>query len=477
MRTEFSSNENKRKGFDAEGFPLSSNGNPRFAYSYAENGIPLSVTGVSRRHSSIANLFYSYKSKYNADFSFTYDGTTAFGQKNMYQPFVSIGASWNLHREKFLIDVNWVDNLRVRATYGITGNQNFGSTSSVSTYGYYSDFNYFGQGVYLITLGNPNLEWQNTYQTNFGLDAQLWNKRFSMTLDFFRKYTNPLVIALTLPASTALSSYPLNMGNLTTVGAEANVSFAPWYKPKEGKSWFIGFTGTTLKAEYGGFGNSLEGINKELANSGSLTRYRDGYDSYDIWAVPSLGIDPATGKEIFLKKDGTQTFTYSADDQVRLGNSRPQFQGGISNSVRYKGFTLNMFFRYITGQDIMNTALYNKVENIGINSVITNNQDKRALYERWREPGDMSQYKAISLTTYTPISSRFIQRENTLSFESINLGYEFINKAWLNNLSIASLRVNAYTNDVFRISTVKRERGTSYPYARSFSVGINATFK
>ncbi|MCH5719794.1 hypothetical protein [Niabella hibiscisoli] len=138
---------------------------------------------------------------------------------------------------------------------------------------------------------------------------------------------------------------------------------------------------------------------------------------------------------------------------------------------------MNMFFRYIYKQDIWNNALYDKVENISLGDVISYNQDKRALYDRWQQVGDQAEFKSISLTTTTPMSSRFVQTENTLSFESINVGYEITQKPWLNRAGLSALRFTAYTGEIFRFSTIRRERGIDYPYARSFSLGINANFK
>lgn len=477
LRAEIQDKTNRLKGFAAEGFPTSTNGNPRFAYGYQENGSPTANSSIARRNSLIANGYYSYDERYNVDFSLTYDGSTSFGNENLYEPFASLGASWNLHNERFFRSVDWINSLRLRASYGVTGNQNFTSATSVSTYTYLADYNYMGQGVDLTTLGNPNLKWQNTYQTNLGLDASLLDNRFSVQLNAYRKYTDPLVIAIDLPSSTSLDNYPINAGNLTVKGIEGNIRFAPIYKPQERVVWFIELTGTTLSQKYNGFNNILSGLNETLRSLNSLTRYRDGYDYYDLWAVPSLGIDPATGQEIFLKKDGSQTFTYSYEDQVKVGNERPDIQGVISNMLSYKGLTMSVYLRYIVNRDIWNEALFNKVENISLSKIISSNQDKRALYERWQQPGDIAQFKAISLTGATNMSSRFVQREDVLTVESVSLGYEVKNKQWLDNLRLSNLRITGYTNDLFYWSTVRRERGTSYPYARSFSFSLVANIK
>jgi len=207
-----------------------------------------------------------------------------------------------------------------------------------------------------------------------------------------------------------------------------------------------------------------------------LTRYRDGYSPNDIWAVRSLGIDPSTGRELFLTKDGEQTYNYNPDDVIRVGTAQPLAEGVLRGSLSYKGFTANLLVRYIWNKDNLNTALFNKVENISVKNV-ENNQDKRALYERWQKPGDVTQFKAISITNTTPISSRFVQNENTFSGESISIGYEFKNKKWLDQVKLSNLRINTFFNDIFYTSTVKRERGIDYPFTRNVSMSIYATFK
>ncbi len=131
--------------------------------------------------------------------------------------------------------------------------------------------------------------------------------------------------------------------------------------------------------------------------------------------------------------------------------------------------------RYRYGGDAYNYALYQKVENISDDNVFFN-QDKRALYDRWKKVGDISKFKAISITATTPISSRFVQPDNTITGESVRIGYEFGKAGWLKKLGMRSLSVNGYLNDIFRISTMKRERGTEYPFARTVAFTINTSF-
>lgn len=486
LRTEISNSKYTLDGYNAVGFPNSSNGNARFAYGFAENGTPKVSTSISRRNSINSSANYSYDGRINVDASFTYDGTTSFGSANKYSPFFSIGSSWNIHKEGFMKNANWIDLLRVRANYGVTGNQNFSSYTSVSTYTFNTNYNYFGQGLYLSSLGNENLKWQNTYNTSLGIDAAFLKNRINVQLNGYRKYTDPLVIAVELPPSTALTAYPLNAGTLTVNGLEAIIRFSPIYRPTEGTVWTLGLTASHYKQTYDGFNNILEGLNENLRQSNSLTRYRDGGDPADIWAVPSMGIDPANGREIFLKKDGSFAYEHDYKDQVVVGNTRPKLEGVLSSTLAFKNFNFGLNFRYSLGQDIFNSALFNKVENISMSQLLTNNQDKRALYERWRVPGDVSEFKNISITdlyayqgiiSNTQMSSRFVQRENALSLEAASLGYNFRDRQWMKSARLTNLRLNAFTGEIFRVSTVRRERGISYPYARTVSFSLTANFQ
>ena len=212
---------------------------------------------------------------------------------------------------------------------------------------------------------------------------------------------------------------------------------------------------------------------KREGDNRSTKRYYDGADPDDIWAVRSAGIDPSTGRELFIKKNGELTYDFSYDDEVVVANSRPKVEGVLGTNFSWKGFSCNLDFRYRVGGHSFNSVLFNKVENISTNSLIYN-QDKRALYDRWQKPGDKAQFKNIANSTSTPMSSRFVQKDNSLSLEALRIGYEF-SPELVHKWGLGSLRLNAYMNDIFRLSTIKMERGTSYPFARSVSFALSLT--
>ena len=203
-------------------------------------------------------------------------------------------------------------------------------------------------------------------------------------------------------------------------------------------------------------------------------RYYDGGSPTSLWAVRSLGINPTDGREVFLTKDGKYTFEYDVEDEVIVGNSEPKLEGVVGSVLYYKGFSFSLYFRYSLGADVFTEATYKKVENIS-ESQLKYNQDKRALYDRWQKPGDIAKFKGISLTETTPISSRFVMRENYIKAESISIGYDFDSES-IQKLGIQSLRLQANTTDLFRISSITEERGIEYPFARSFSFSLSIMF-
>lgn len=427
--------------------------------------------------SALASVNYSFQGKYNLDATYNLDGSNSFGSENLFTPFWSVGIGWNIDRESFFKSSDFIDQLRIRGNIGINGNQGFGKFVSTSTYLYDGNTGTFGQSLLLNELGNPQLDWQKTTQTSIGLDASLFNKTLMLTFNAYSKTTNPLVVGISLPASTGLTVFYDNVGSLKSKGLEINMQVSPINNPKKQLMWTIGVMSSLLSNKYSGLSDRMQNFNKQAQESNALLRYYDGYSPDDIWSVRSLGIDPATGTEVFLKKNNEYTTQYSAEDIVKVGNSRPLSEGVISNNFTYKGFRLGLYFRYKVGASFMNSALYNKVENISFSS-LQNNQDKRALYQRWKTPGDIASFRAISITSETPMSSRFIQKENSIVGESLSVSYTFSNKAmsWMNKIRLKNLRLTAVANELFRLSNIQLERGISYPFARTVTFNINASF-
>ena len=470
-----SSNKSLTQGYSAVGFPDGDFSYPSFSNGYPENGTPTYYESVSRSVNGYFNTGYSFDDRYLMDFSLRTSGSSVFGTSRKYNTTWSVGLGWNLHKEKFIMDhVGWIDLLKLRASIGNPGNQSFDSAQSLLTYSFqYGSMNYFGLGAVLAQIGNPDLEWQITVDKNIGLDVTLFNKRFSLTADYYYKVTDPLLIKVSTPLSSGTETYMTNAGEQVSQGLTASVTYYIFQNFEERFSWMIRANVRTQKTRIDKIGNKLSTLNSSGKGSNTV-RYYDGADPDDIWAVKSAGIDPSNGKELFYAKDGSYTYDFSYDDEVICGNTRPDVEGVIGSSLNWKGFSVSLNFRYQMGADVFNEALYSKVENIS-RSDLNKNQDKRALYERWQEEGDIVRFKNIASAETTPMSSRFVQEENVLTLESVYLGYEFYD-GWIKKLGLSSLKFQVSMRDVFRASTIRSERGISYPFARSMEAGLSFNF-
>lgn len=472
----FESAKNTSNGYKAVGFTEDLFAAPSFANRYADGGKPSYSESQTRAVSFYLNGGYAYDNRYLLDFNYRKDGASMFGTNNRFRDTWSVGLGWNIHKERFMESQNLFSLLKLRTSVGNPGNQNFSAYQAFTTYMFNSLMtNVFGAGVLIDALGNPDLKWQQTYIYTAGLDVAMLQNRLNLNVDVFRKVTDPLLAVITTPGSVGVKSVAMNTGQQLTKGLEATIRVSPIYNPNAGINWTISLNASTYKAWYDKIGNSLSALNKEgQTSSVGTTRYYDGGSPTAIWAVRSAGIDPATGQELFIKKDGSYSFSYDVNDEVVVGDTRPKVEGVLGTTFYYKGFSLGAYFRYRLGGQMFNSDLYNKVENIDLTD-INYNQDRRALYDRWTTPGQEALYKGISLVQRTEKSSRFVMDENTLSGESFYIGYEF-KQDFLRKLKLSSLTLQANMNDIFYISSVKAERGIDYPFARTVSFSIAATF-
>lgn len=468
-------------GYSAVGFPVGDYDLPSFSNGYPEGGKPGYSESISRAVSGYAIGNYSYDNRYLIDFSYRVNGSSVFGRNKHYIGTWAVGLAWNLHNEKFIKDnlkSLGITYLKLRASVGNPGNQNFSSSATITTFRYnFNSFNYFGMTTSMAQLGNPNLEWQTTIDRNIGFDITLLNDRLKLVGDYYYKTTDPLLITIDMPASSGATNNQIykNFGKQTSQGFTGQATYYLIRQIKNRLWWNVRGTLRTGTTKLSGIGNKLESFNSKEreGENRSTKRYYDGASTDDIWVVRSAGIDPATGREIFIKKNGELTYDFSYDDEVIVGNSRPTVEGVLGTSFSWKGLSVSADFRYRIGGYSFNSVLFNKVENISTSSLIYN-QDKRALYDRWQKPGDHAQFKDIANSVSTPMSSRFVQRDNSWSLESLRIGYEF-SPELARRCGMGSIRLNAYMNDIFRLTTIKQERGTSYPYARSVSFALSLT--
>lgn len=446
-----------------------------FARQYADNGRPSGSEATTRSIGITFAANYSYDDRYMADLSLRYNGSSVFGSDNRWGTFWSAGLGWNIHKESFIENLGFVNLMKLRASYGLTGNQNFNPYQAKATYNFYSDVVYDNiVGAYLMAMANNQLKWQQTADLNIGLDLQLFNN-FNLVIDVYKSTTKDALLALTIPTSTGFNSYQENLGNVENKGFDATMN---WRFFRTNDSWgSLNFSIGHNTNKVTKINNALRSFNEEQdaeATISPIIRYEEGQSMTVIWAVKSLGIDPITGQELFLKKDGkTTTFDYTTDDYIVGGDSNPKYHGNFGLSGEYKGFGLTCSFRYQWGGDYYNQTLVNRVENVNI----ANNVDRRVLTDTWQHAGNIAKYKRITSspsTTYA--TTRFIEKDNEIQFAALSCYYDFKYMSWLERIHLERLKLSFYMSDLFRWSSVKTERGLDYPYARTFSFSLTATF-
>ena len=473
--------------FQAEGFANDKLDYITHAQQYLAGGKPSGSESLSRETSFLASVNYSYDSRYLFDGNYRANASSLFGADRRWGHFWSVGAGWNMHNEKFLNDIGWLQRLKLRISTGYTGSQNFNSYQAVSTYKYYSNEVYDNIiGSYLMSLANPDLQWQKTQDNNVGIDVSLFG-RVDLTFDYYIKNTSNLLTPVTLPPSAGFSSYTENLGKSQNKGFELQVSVRAINDAD--KDLHLNVFGSLMHNT-----NKIKEINEALSSMNDdkdsdkdfnydqstkekttkpSVRYAEGQSMSAIWAVRSLGIDPGTGNELFLTKDGQLTYTWDANDQVVCGDELPKYTGTFGFNLDWKGFSVNTSFYFRLGGQMYNQTLVDKVENCDM----TYNVDRRVYTGRWTTPGQKAEFKRVTDPNYfTRPTSRFVQDLSELQMTSLNVGYDFRNCKFMQNGIIERLKLSFYMNDVFRLSTVKTERGTDYPFARSFSFQLQATF-
>lgn len=472
---EVTQNDNNSHGFIMTGFPDDRYSDPAFAIQYKKETKPSSSESKSRAIGFFANGNYSYDDRYFADVSVRIDGSSKFGADKKYAPFWSAGAGWNVHNEKFFKHTK-ISMLKLRYSYGVTGNQEFSAYQAKTMFQFNTDRLYnSGISAALMGYGNPDLEWQNQYQSNYGFDFGYAKDRIRLQFNYYQKKTEGMLTSVSVAPSLGLPSntFTSNLGKIQNKGIEVNLNAVLIRDQGKDFEWSVMLQAAHNKNKIMEISTALKNIN-EKNNQDKTTPaavYEEGESMSAIKAVPSLGIDPTTGQELFMKKDGTITYTWDATDKVICGDSEPKVFGNVGTNLYWKGWNLNMVFKYDLGADYYNSTLAERVE--GANPRY--NADRRVLNNRWKEPGQHALYKNIKEYTTTYISSRFVQKENTLQLTSLSLSYD-LNREWIRKFGLNTMRLSFYMNDVFRASTVKNERGLDYPFQRSFVFGLNIGF-
>ena len=418
---------------------------------------------------------FSWRNRYFADATWRMTGSSQFGENNRYGHFWSSGLGWNVMNEEFMKSVKKnFDVFKVRSSMGYTGKVSFSPFQAMTMYQYLNDYEYKnGIGAIPVTIGNVDLTWERTMNYNIGLDLSMFNRRLNLVVDAYIRNTTDLLLDKSKAPSTGVTTAKANLGELQNKGIEYQLD-GYIYRTND-FYWRLATSGYMNRNKITKINKALEEINKENQENADLylnplPQYAEGESVTALKLVRSGGIDPATGKEVYIKRNGERTFEYDPADKVLIGDTEPAFSGTLSTNLYWKGFSLYALFNFRMGAWVYNTTRATKVEGADPHY----NADQRVFDDRWKQPGDHAVYKDIADSSRPQQTDRFAEKENTLTLGSMNLSYEFSDEL-CKRMSLHNMRVGVNFTDLLRFSTVKIERGTDYLYSQGFEFYLNVT--
>ena len=476
-----------------------------FANQYLSGSHPTGSSSTRRELGATLLTSYSYDNRYLTDFTYRLNASSVFGNEKRWAPFWSVGIGWNVHNEPFLKNLEWLKQFKLRASIGNTGNQSFQTNKSLAVYSYMTSRQYNGlMGATAQNMANPWLQWESKMDYNLGFDASI--HRLNARFDIYKAVTTNMVTSIGTVPSTGFTTVSENLGKVENTGIELYLN----YGVVRTRDMFLNLTFSMAKNtnKIVEISDAMREYNESILASYNSTDYdydaglykyptsapiiyEDGADMNAIWAVQSLGIDPATGMELYLGKDGQKTYVWKSSDLQAIGSTSPKVRGNFGFNGEYKGWGLSVNFTYQCGGKYYNNTLLNKIENI----YLTDNFDRRALTERWQHVDQEAFFKSISQSlpyntlngkyadaTYTSFppqstraTSRFIQDRNDLYLSSISAYYE-VNSGWVKKMGAERMKITAYMNDIAQWSSIGIERGTDYPFSRTLSLQLSLTF-
>jgi TonB-dependent starch-binding outer membrane protein SusC len=377
---------------------------------------------------------YDYDDKYLLGLTARYDGSSRFGQNRRFGFFPSASAGWRISQEEFMKSVGFINDLKLRGSFGFTGNERIGSFAFLGTWG---SVTYNGAtGVGPANLSNPNLQWERTREANIGFDASLFNGRLSLIADVYSNLTDNLLFAEPIPLTTGFGSIQGNIGEISNKGFEftastVNIDRAFRWTTDLNITKNINTVQSLARQDTLFRGYSADGV-------GATNAILQGQPLGTFWGLKFLGVDPATGNAIYDDINGDGRIT-PADGQV-IGNAQPKLFGGLTNRIAWKGFDLSVFFQFMYGNKTLNftnTTLINAGANL------ENNQGIAAL-RRWRQEGDVTDVPRYEFgNTYNNFhSSRFLEDGSYLRLKNVSLGYN-LPKKWVTVAKLNTVRIFA----------------------------------
>ncbi|KAB5345416.1 TonB-dependent receptor [Bacteroides salyersiae] len=428
-------------------------------------------------------LLYDYQSKYFFSASYRRDGSSRFAPETRWGNFWSLGASWRIDRENFMISTSdWLSALTLKASYGAQGNDNLGTY--YASKGLYAIVSNLGENALVSDrIATPKLKWETNLNFNVGIDFSLWNNRVSGSFDFFQRRSKDLLYSRPVAPSLGYKSVDENVGALKNTGIELSLNGT--LINTQDFIWKLGLNLTHYKNEV------TELPLKDMPPSG-VNKLVVGRSVYDFYTKEWAGGDPENGNPLWymdiLDKDdnvvgrGTTSVYKDATDYFVNKSSLPKVYGGFNTSFSYKGVELSAIFAYSVGGYIMNRD----ITMILHNGSSAGRAWSKEILNRWTPENRYTDVPALATTTnnWTSYSTRFLQNNSYMRLKNLTLSYtlpkQLVSKASLSNVQVFVQSDNLFT--IHRNQGLDPEQGITgltyyrYPAMRSFTGGINVTF-
>ena len=437
--------------------------------------------------SFLGRINYDYQGKYLFTTNFRADGSSNFGPDNRWGFFPSFSGGWRLSEEDFLEDATFLSDLKLRIGWGLVGNDQIGTYAYFGRVGSGANYPIGGSpqpGTYPASIQNDNLKWEQSEQTNIGVDASFFQSRVRLSADAYIKNTEDLLINAPLPTSTGYTEAIQNIGQLQNKGLELLLSTDNL--KDRAIEWTTDFNISFNRNEV------IDLVGQELyqapvTSRGDAVLVAEGLPLGSFYGYEWGGVDPTTGNAYYIAADGSSTFNPDPDtDRKVIGDPNPDFYYGFTNTLRYKSFSLSIFLEGKQGNDILNlTRMEGEAMTTPANQLASVN-------DRWKQPGDITDIPKASPSDINNslVSTRFVEDGSYLRLKTLSLAYQlptpFVNRLHLNGLRVYVTGENLFTitgysgydpevNAYGSSNTVQGVDYGTYPQTRNFIFGVNIT--
>ncbi len=401
--------------------------------------------------SYLSRLNYDYADKYHLTASYSYAGTSRFIDENRWGGFYSVGAAWNMDKEGWFEPIsNVVSSLKLRTSYGTSGNQDVGLNPYANTYD--AGWNILGEGgVIFGQLGNSNITWESQAMFDAGFDASFLNNTLNLSVTYYNKVSDGLLMSMPLPYSLGESGYWANIGKISNQGVEIDFNATILNTPNV--QWTAGFNASWLKTKVIDLPSNVEEAGLSLGGSKQIF---EGGEMYSWYLREWAGVDPETGAAqwYIVEEDGTKTKTssYSSATLQSFDQSLPNWQGGITSNLQLYGFDLSFILSFSIGGKILATDYAGLMDPMTIFSL--GRQRSTDLLDAWQQPGDITDVPLIGLAwqsggtanglgndSFTSASTRWLYDATYARLRNITLGYDFTRLSAVKNAGFSRLRL------------------------------------